>query len=62
MENLGLHKHLDEMRRASATVRFHNILQEMKLVLYKNKLENLLEELNSSTPDNPRKEFFLPDT
>tara|TARA_R100001443_G_scaffold78243_1_gene85577 strand:+ start:110 stop:283 length:174 start_codon:yes stop_codon:yes gene_type:complete len=51
---LGLHKHLDEMRRAAVLTRVHNILQEMKLRLVKDKYESYMKSLNSSvTPNNP---------
>ena len=51
---LGLHKHLDEMRRAAVLTRIHNILQEMKLRLVKDKYESYMKSLNSSvTPNNP---------
>ena len=47
---LGLHKHLDEMRRAAVMTRVHNILQEMKLRLVKDKYESHMRALNSSDP------------
>ena len=47
---LGLHKHLDEMRRAAVLTRVHNILQEMKLRLVKDKYESHMRALNSSDP------------
>ena len=51
---LGLHKHLDEMRRAAVLTRVHNILQEMKLHLVKNKYESYMKSLNSSvSPNHP---------
>jgi len=51
---LGLHKHLDEMRRAAVLTRVHNILQEMKLRLVKNKYESYMKSLNSSvSPNHP---------
>ena len=51
---LGLHKHLDEMRRAAVLTRVHNILQEMKLRLVKDKYESYMNALNSSvTPNDP---------
>ena len=51
---LGLHKHLDEMRRAAVLTRVHNILQEMKLRLVKDKYESYMKSLNSSvTPNHP---------
>ena len=51
---LGLHKHLDEMRRAAVLTRVHNILQEMKLRLVKDKFESYMKSLNSSvTPNHP---------
>ena len=51
---LGLHKHLDEMRRAAVLTRVHNILQEMKLRLVKDKYESYMNALNSSvTPNHP---------
>ena len=51
---LGLHKHLDEMRRAAVLTRVHNILQEMKLRLMKDKYESYMKSLNSSvTPNHP---------
>ena len=53
-QELGLHKHLDEMRRAAVLTRVHNILQEMKLRLVKDKYESYMKSLNSSvTPNNP---------
>ena len=51
---LGLHKHLDEMRRAAVLTRVHNILQEMKLRLVKDKYESYMKSLNSSViPNDP---------
>ena len=51
---LGLHKHLDEMRRAAVLTKVHNILQEMKLRLVKDEYESYMNALNSSvTPNNP---------
>ena len=51
---LGLHKHLDEMRRAAVLTRVHNILQEMKLRLVKDKYESYMKSLNSSvSPNHP---------
>ena len=51
---LGLHKHLDEMRKAAVLTRVHNILQEMKLRLVKDKYESYMKSLNSSvTPNHP---------
>ena len=51
---LGLHKHLDEMRRAAVLTKVHNILQEMKLRLVKDEYESYMNALNSSvTPNDP---------
>ena len=51
---LGLHKHLDEMRRAAVLTKVHNILQEMKLRLVKDKYESYSKALNSSvSPNHP---------
>ena len=51
---LGLHKHLDEMRRAAVLTRVNNILQEMKLRLVKDKYESYSKALNSSvSPNHP---------
>ena len=51
---LELHKHLDEMRKAAVLTRVHNILQEMKLRLVKDKYESYMKSLNSSvTPNHP---------
>ena len=53
-QELGLHKHLDEMRRAAVLTKVHNILQEMKLRLVKNKYESYMKSLNSSvSPNHP---------
>ena len=51
---LGLHKHLDEMRRTAVLTKVHNILQEMKLRLVKDEYESYMNALNSSvTPNDP---------
>ena len=51
---LGLHKHLDEMRRTAVLTKVHNILQEMKLRLVKDKYESYMKSLNSSvSPNHP---------